>query len=177
MNKRGLQLGVLLKFALASVSVFAQSMQIHVYGTGKGLPQSEVISIYQDRAGYMWFGTYESGLARYDGRSFQRLTLTGGIPNGAVHEIFQDRQDRMWIGTEEGLICLRSDPETGDTTVTVFTKDHGLPDEHVTSILQDERGVLWIGTEAGACYFDNKGFVPRLSQRSPNNNVILSMAL
>jgi PAS domain S-box-containing protein len=177
MKKRIMRSGALLIFVFACPSVFAQLLQIRTYGTSDGLPQSEVVSIYQDRIGYMWFGTYEYGLARYDGRAFRRLALPEGLLTGAVHEIFQDRQGAMWFGTEEGLICVRPNPESGDTTISVFTENRGLPDNFIAGILEDAQGVLWAGTRNGAvCLIDTVIAVKR-TQRSQENNAVLSMAL
>jgi hypothetical protein len=73
MTQRRIRSVALLVFAFASPALFAQILQIHAYSTSDGLPQSEIVSIYQDRAGYIWLGTYEYGLARYDGRTFERF--------------------------------------------------------------------------------------------------------
>ncbi|MDZ7290028.1 MAG: PAS domain-containing protein [candidate division KSB1 bacterium] len=177
MKKRIVRSGALLIWAFAGPALFAQSLQIRAYGTSDGLPQSEVVSIYQDHAGYLWFGTYENGLVRYDGRSFQRPSAPNNILAGAVHEIYQDRRGTLWIGTEEGLVRLAKHPENGDTTVTVFTQADGLPDNYVTSILEDNRGVLWVGTNEGACCLTDSRFVAKRTKRSAGNNYIFAMTL
>lgn len=40
--------------------------QLKVIGIENGLSNNSVTSIYQDRSGFMWFGTFD-GLNRYDG--------------------------------------------------------------------------------------------------------------
>ena len=177
MTKRIMRTGVLLALTFVYSSLFAQLLQIRSYSTGDGLPQSEVISVYQDRAGYLWLGTYENGLARYDGRAFQRIAAPNGVLDGAIRKIFQDRHGAMWIGTEEGLVRLAYDFAKNDTTFQVFTKDHGLPHNFVTSILEDSLGVLWVVTRGGACYWRDSVFVKKITERSANNNIVASMAL
>lgn len=43
-------------------------------GTKEGLSQSDVNCIYQDKLGYIWFGTHD-GLNRFDGYSFAVFRL------------------------------------------------------------------------------------------------------
>jgi len=169
--------GAWLVFAFAWSSLFAQLLQIRAYGTNDGLPQSEIISIYQDRTGYLWFGTYENGLARYDGRTFQRISFPDNILNGAIRSIYQDRHGAMWIGTEEGLVRLVYNPQQNDTTVNVYTTNNGLPHNFITSFLEDSSGTLWIGTRGGACYWRDSGFAKKLTARGDRNNYVLSMTL
>lgn len=175
MKKRIMRLGVLLIFAFACSPLFAQLLQIRAYSTSDGLPQSEVIAVHQDRTGYLWFGTYENGVVRYDGRSFQRITAGNGVLHGAVHDIYQDRRGALWIGADEGLVRLVYNPETGDTMVSVFTEAHGLPGNRVTSILEDAEGALWLGTNAGACRLVNNIFMMKRTPRGTENNFIFAM--
>lgn len=44
------------------------------YSTNEGLPSSEVHEIFQDKSGYLWFGT-DNGLARLDGYSSKIFTI------------------------------------------------------------------------------------------------------
>ncbi|MGH7597635.1 MAG: two-component regulator propeller domain-containing protein [bacterium] len=177
MKKRIMRLGTLLIFAFACSPLFAQLLQMRAYSTSDGLPQSEVIAVHQDRAGYLWFGTYENGVVRYDGRNFQRITAGNGVLSGAVHDIYQDRHGALWIGADEGLVRLAYNPETGDTTVSVFTETHGLPSNRVTSILEDAEGALWLGTNVGACRLANNIFITKRTPRGAENNFIFDMAL
>jgi PAS domain S-box-containing protein len=177
MKKRITRLGALLICAFACPSLFAQLLQIRAYSTSDGLPQSEVIAVHQDRTGYLWFGTYENGVVRYDGRSFQRLAAANGILNGAVNAIYQDRRGALWIGADAGLVRLAFNPETGDTAASVFTEAQGLPSNRVTSILEDAEGALWFGTNAGVCRWSGNNFTTKRTRRSAENNFIFAMAL
>lgn len=52
---------------LIGINGFSQDIipRFESLGVNEGLSQSSVYSIYQDREGYMWFGTGD-GLNRYD---------------------------------------------------------------------------------------------------------------
>src|SRR5690349_5660030 len=51
--------------------VYATDYPVTTYlGIDQGLSNNSVRCIYQDRRGFMWFGTYD-GLNRYDGYTFK----------------------------------------------------------------------------------------------------------
>lgn len=51
------------------------------FTTRDGLVQMQVLCAFQDRDGYMWFGT-KGGVSRYDGISFKNITQEDGISVG-----------------------------------------------------------------------------------------------
>ncbi|NJM94417.1 MAG: hypothetical protein HC842_06930, partial [Cytophagales bacterium] len=80
-----------------------------------GLPHNNVLCIYQDSHGFMWFGT-ENGLSRYDGysvsnfsqRAFDSTTLPGNI----VSCLLEDDRRQLWIGTNGGIGIYQRASET-----------------------------------------------------------------
>ena len=56
------------------------------YTTRDGLAQMQVLCAFQDRDGYMWFGT-KGGVSRFDGVSFKNYTSENGLPDGEVRTI------------------------------------------------------------------------------------------
>ena len=76
------------------------------YSTVQGLSQNHVITILQDRQGFMWFGTLE-GLNRFDGYEFtvflhDSKDSTSLIQNFASY-IIEDHEGVIWVGTGGGL--------------------------------------------------------------------------
>ena len=64
--KQGLSLVKVWVLALAlAVCVAAQEYSFRFYGAAEGLQNLVVLSLAQDRAGYIWAGT-EAGLYRYE---------------------------------------------------------------------------------------------------------------
>ena len=51
------------------------SYQFKHFNINNGLSQNTVSSIFQDKQGYMWFGT-KDGLNRFDGESFKIFRLS-----------------------------------------------------------------------------------------------------
>ena len=117
-----------------------------------GLSQSSVVSIIQDKKGFMWFGTYD-GLNRYDGYHFKIYRSDPknpySISQNHITSFLQDRAGRLWIGTEGGLnlydrlhdqfIQFHADP----------TNPSKLNNDAIQNIVQDTDGNLWIGTYGG----------------------------
>ena len=74
----------------------------------QGLSQNGITTIFQDRDGYMWFGTHY-GLNRYDGiniTSFYAGNSFNELSDNTINSIIQDLAGNIWIATEQGLtVC------------------------------------------------------------------------
>ena len=120
----------------------------------EGLGNNNVRSIYQDRDGFLWFGTRNGGVSRYDGEAFVNFTTDEGLAHNSVLSIYQDREGFLWFGTDNGI--SRYD---GEAFVN-FTTDEGLAANDVWSIFQDREGFLWFGTlKNGVSRYDGEAFV------------------
>lgn len=66
------------------------------YDLQDGLASPTIHSIFQDKDGFIWFGT-ESGLCRYDGKQFKTFTVKDGLPGNEVFGMLQDKKGRIWL--------------------------------------------------------------------------------
>jgi len=98
------------------------------YGASNGLPQEDVFSIFQDRKGYMWFGT-NSGAVRYNGREMRVFNHEQGLPGNSVRDIEQDSSGTMYFATTGGIAKF-----SGDSTI----------------------GILWEGISFHTIFVDSK---------------------
>lgn len=75
-------------------------------GIEQGLSNNAIRSIYQDRKGFIWFGTYD-GLNRYDGYGFKifrnHFNDTTSLVDNSIHAVQEDLAGNIWIGTNQGL--------------------------------------------------------------------------
>ena len=75
-------------------------------GIENGLSNNSVTSIYQDRFGFLWVGTYD-GINRYDGYKCKvyrhRLNDSSTLVNNRVTAIVEDDENRLWVGTKKGV--------------------------------------------------------------------------
>ncbi|HMQ33025.1 MAG TPA: two-component regulator propeller domain-containing protein, partial [Chloroflexaceae bacterium] len=81
----------------------------------------QINTLYSDRAGALWIGTFASGLNRYDPRS-EQFTLFRHDPadptslsSDAVRAIYEDDAGALWVGTLGGGLN-RLDRDTGRFT-------------------------------------------------------------
>lgn len=109
------------------------------YGADDGLPQEDVFSIFQDRKGYIWFGT-NSGAVRYNGREMYVYNEKHGLPSNSVRDIKQDSTGTIFLATTNGVA------EFGRDTVTTKWFD-GIS---FKKILVDRRNNKWLIGEDGA---------------------------
>jgi ligand-binding sensor domain-containing protein/signal transduction histidine kinase len=123
----------------------------------QGLSQSSVKVIFQDRRGFLWFGT-EDGLNRYDGYNVKIYKpdpdAIHSLSDRWINSIVEDREGYLWIATRLGL--NRYDPRTEE--FIRFVHDDANPvsliDNHINVLHIDKNDNLWIGTTSGLDLFD-----------------------
>lgn len=113
---------------------------LRTFGLREGL-RFAVRSMFVDRAGQVWAGTFGGLLRLSEGRF---LPLIGAeLPHQFVQALHEDRQGRLWVGTRGGLaVWDRSRWRT-------FTTRDGLSASSVRAIADDAEGTIWIGVEDG----------------------------
>jgi signal transduction histidine kinase/ligand-binding sensor domain-containing protein/DNA-binding response OmpR family regulator len=117
-----------------------------------GLSQSIVHCIYQDRQGFMWFGT-QDGLNRFDGYQFVIFrhdpASAHSLSSNWVNDI-QGYDDRIVVATFGGGLNIY---EPLDATFRSYRNDPSdslsLPHDDVKKLYRDRRGVLWVATGGG----------------------------
>ncbi|HZX27070.1 MAG TPA: two-component regulator propeller domain-containing protein, partial [Telluria sp.] len=122
-----------------------------------GASTLSVLSLLQDRQGFVWIGTHAEGLYRHDGYQATRYLHhpedERSLPHDRVSALYQDARGRLWVGTQNGL--ARFNPETND-----FTRFHP-PGASVANsqlivklIVPDGRQGMWLATWGGLQHFD-----------------------
>ncbi|WUR12380.1 diguanylate cyclase [[Empedobacter] haloabium] len=120
-----------------------------------GNDEPSILSLLQDRQGFMWIGTHVNGLYRYNGYHAVRYTSRSNDPNSLPHDrvsaLYEDRQGRIWAGTQNGL--ARYNPETNNFTVfraELGPKNRGI----IKAIISDGKDGMWIASWGGLQHFD-----------------------
>lgn len=115
----------------------------------RGLSNSEVLCIFKDRSGFMWFGT-PSGLNRYDGYeivSFKQ-DLNAGTnlsSNNDIWRIQEDYEGRFWLNTRLGYTIYDPVMERFlESPSTLFKKYAGTED--FWSVYIDDGKNFWFVT-------------------------------
>jgi ligand-binding sensor domain-containing protein len=126
----------------------------------EGLSKNSILSILQDREGFMWFAT-ESGLNKFDGNEFTVFRHVPGDPASLSHNylltFYEDREGIFWIGTFNGGLN-RFDPSLGEFRCFrhVPGRSDSLSNDTISAICEDRTGALWIGTDNGLNRFDRR---------------------
>jgi diguanylate cyclase (GGDEF)-like protein len=139
--------------ALALDSAAAPSLRFRKLGP-LGTDEPSMISLLQDRRGFMWIGTQSNGLYRYDGYRATRYRSKAGdvrsLPHDRVAALYEDSQGRLWAGTQAGL--ARFNPESNDFT-TFQPQRVAASGRNVKAIVPDGKGGMWLATWGGLQHF------------------------
>lgn len=125
----------------------------------RGLSNSEVLCIFKDRSGFMWFGT-PSGLNRYDGYEVvsckQDLSADSHLfSNNDIWRIQEDAEGRLWLNTRLGYAIYDPGRERFvDSPSDLFKKYAGTED--FWSVYIDEGKNFWFVTWEDVRFFDIK---------------------
>jgi len=120
------------------------------------LSSDVVESIYEDRSGVLWIGTYGGGINKFDRGQEQFAhyqadpTNPNSLNESMVWVIYEDQAGVLWIGTGGGGLN-RFDRGEGQFIHYQNESDdpNSLSNNLVTSICEDRTGVLWVGTGGG----------------------------
>src|ERR1700739_2067272 len=98
---RKLWLHIILLFVAAAG--FSQTYDFKNYSVENGLAQSQVNCIFQDSKGYMWFGTNDGGVSKFDGKTFKNFSTVNGLLSNTVYSITEDKNLNIYFSTYGGL--------------------------------------------------------------------------
>lgn len=116
------------------------------------LPSNSVQRVFQDKDGYIWFGTLD-GLCRYDAyhvTSFRSNMLNPNLlTNNDISCMVEDDENHLWIGTKQGLNIL----DKSNFSITPFD-DANLCTDQINCLARDKDGSIWIGAHRGLYRFD-----------------------
>jgi ligand-binding sensor domain-containing protein len=124
-----------------------------LFTTTDGLPANQLTSLYQDREGSLWVGTYNHGVVRVRAQAVRSISKDDGLSGNNVYPIVQDRDGAVWIGTWDGGLSKYLDGK-----FTSFLHRSGFPDL-ITALNADSQGRLWIGTWGGVGRMEDDRFV------------------
>lgn len=133
----------------ASVRADPADFRFERIGENTALGQAQVSCLIQDRTGFLWIGTRDRGLFRFDGYDLKRFVNTPDDPtslsDNRVWALAQDRDGSIWVGTFGGGLN-RLDPESGrfERFRHDFRTPGSLAGDKISSLLLDSNGTLWI---------------------------------
>ena len=146
-----------------------------------GLSQSAVTCIFQDKAGFMWFGT-QDGLNRYDGYNFKVFKNnpkdSTSLSDNFIFSIYEDESGTLFIETQTGKFN-RYDPASesfkiiSDKVINKFKSRMN----SVRAVYYDKSDIMWTGglsKETGLKMENLKTGEIKTYMHSPNDQSSLS---
>lgn len=127
------------------------------YGTDQGLPQEDIMCIFQDNDGFMWFGT-QAGAVKYNGRQMVNYTSAPDqLSSNVVFDIAQDSKGNIYFATLKGVTCLN--PEGKFTQI--------LSDMAFKHIYIDKKDTKYFFGDKRLCTLDADNKTQQLNKRFP----------
>ncbi|HQQ96490.1 MAG TPA: two-component regulator propeller domain-containing protein [Cyclobacteriaceae bacterium] len=120
------------------------------YTESNGLPSSEIYQVYQDRSGFIWFGT-DNGVARFDGKEFLTYRKSEKLPDQVVFGFHEDHSGRLWFRTFSGATAFFQNneltPYKFNDTIKKLVGDeimNGLAFDSLGRIIFSNDAISWI---------------------------------
>ena len=146
----------------------SQTYNFKNFNTEHGLPQSQVLSLFQDHNGYMWFGTNGGGAGKYNGNKFTTLNDNDGLVSNIIYSIIENKTNSILFGTDKGLSIFDG------VKFENYTEKDGLKNPMIFKLLIDE-STVWIGTQEGVYVLKDKKIIPFLENKTLNNSSIYTI--
>jgi ligand-binding sensor domain-containing protein len=137
---------------LRKLTVHSRALVSYRYTNGY-LLDDRVLSLYRDRNGTVWIGTF-SGLEKWDPAT-ETFTHFRPQPDDEhallgerVYSICEERAGALWVGTYRGGVN-RLDPLSQQFELFAHSPadSRSLPSNDVLSVIEDQTGNLWVGTD------------------------------
>lgn len=112
-----------------------------------------VSDILEDKDGYLWIATYNSGVFKYNAANNQWKhyshddASSSSISSNSIITIFEDSDGKLWFGTNGGGLCYFNNEE--DSFSDFDPQNKILPNKVIYSIEEDNLGNFWISSNAG----------------------------
>ncbi|MCB0805854.1 MAG: hypothetical protein KDC05_08655 [Bacteroidales bacterium] len=173
----------------------AQSYRIHFNHVAFESGQTHVPAncILQDSLGFIWLGTYEKGLIRYDGIEFKSYTydpehfsadseLLSAPGSNTITSLFEDSFGYIWIGTINGLYRYNRLDETFRPFLSGGANSNTISSNGITTVMEDEHHNYWVGTILGMSKISNDlqhitSYYPDTTLTAGKPNVVYDMII
>lgn len=121
-------------------------------GNDLTFPYYRISSLVEDQFGYLWIGTRDRGLIRYDGYDFTSYKYNPNdsysLLSNDVLFVFEDTRNVLWVGTDNGLSYFHPLRKQFIQIRLDSTKQITSP-RNLICITEDFEGNLLLGTNIG----------------------------
>ncbi len=143
---------------------------------------THIISLYEDSRGYIWAGTFGSGLfcINPDRKRVRLFGESDGLSNGNILSI-TGKGNEIWLATLGGAYkCnIEGDPLSGKSKVSFYNygDQHFPGNNYIYSVFIDSQNRVWFGTDGkGISKLEKGRFVNFDKAQGLKSNIIYSIA-
>ncbi|MDP3394606.1 two-component regulator propeller domain-containing protein [Sediminibacterium sp.] len=147
------QLLFLIILGFISLKISGQNnIHFNRFSVEDGLSSESVLSITQDKKGFLWIGTMD-GLNRFDGKrvkvfkSFYNENPIG--PSVKITCLLSDSLNRIWIGTNNGLYIYDNRSDSFSFLFHSPNDPFSISNNSINTLYEDRKGNIWVGTAKG----------------------------
>lgn len=132
------------------------------------ISSDEVVAIFENSRDYIWIGTIEGGLNRFN-RKTETFTHfknnpedSTSISDNTIWSIKKGKNDDLWIGTSNGLNILKADSISDNSSLKfkrIFyseSANDSINNMFVRSVLIDTKDRVWFGIFGQGLFYYNK---------------------
>ncbi len=141
----------------------------------------DIVSLFEDREGFIWVGTMGKGLFRVNPNSGAVQKITGNAQlNSASVIAIGGYQKNIWLATLSGLIKLELPRNLNTDNLEVVFKNYSgqnvINNDYVYSIFVDSKKRVWFGTDGkGISCLDGENFSNYNAKSGLKSDVIYSI--
>lgn len=150
---------ILFVYCCCTQWLYSQTTQIIRYTTKEGLPSNSIYRTIIDKKGFLWIAG-ETGVTRYDGKTFKNYTTINGLPDNEVTELMIDSSGRLWVLPFRKKPAYYNDMkdrfENSDTDPELNNIEIGSINS--TNVLL-HGGIAFFNNEQTVCIFKNKKII------------------
>ncbi len=85
---------------------------------------SSIMVIYQDRKNNYWFGSWETGVYKYDGNELVNYTTKHGLLNNRIDEIKEDKLGNIYFASANAISSISKFDGNDFTTLSAVTSEN-----------------------------------------------------
>lgn len=156
----------------------------HANGSGlrrlmlPGMENVQVISLFEDKLGYIWLGTFDKGVYRYhpETNAGNWFTERDGLVNNNVLSI-AGSENEVWLATLGGVSQCNADVHNSKAiSFRNYTSESGLGSNYIYKIFVDSRKRVWFATDGKGVSVMDKGVFRNFSlNEGLRSNIIYSV--
>ncbi len=134
----------------------------HQADNPNSLASDQVRRITKDYKGNFWFGTFDSGIDKYNikTKQFTHYKNIPGNPNtlssNHINHILVDKAGLLWISTEDGLNCFDSEKNIFTVYRHQAALSTSISSNNISLVYEESDNILWVATYLGLNRFDKK---------------------